>query len=302
MSELLRALAVLCEPPAAGHERLVAALELPASPTASEHTDLFELQLPPYASVHLGPEGMLGGEARDRAAGVWRALGLVPPAEPDHLATLLGLYATLSDTMGSDPSVSYAARSETTGSDPFVSRFARALVLHEHLLSWLDPWLAKVAEIGAPAYRAWGELLGAVLRSESERLLAGDEPLPAQLALAAPLEPPERTGGGAFLDALLAPARSGLILTRDDLARAARETGLALRVAERRYVLRNLMAQDAPATLGWLEEEARRAADRPARVAPGAIARHWQQRADGTARVLAHARHQAEEREVTHAR
>jgi TorA maturation chaperone TorD len=282
--ELLRALAVLCEPPAEGHARLAAALELPAPPTAAEHTDLFVLQLPPYASVHLGPEGMLGGEARDRAAGVWRALGLVPPAEPDHLATLLGLYATL------------GARESP------VPPFARAVVLHEHLLSWLDPWLAKVAEIGAPAYRAWGELLAAALRGEAERLLEGDEPLPTQLAPAAPLEPPERTGGDAFLDALLAPARSGLILTRDDLVRAARDTGLALRVAERRYVLRNLLAQDAPATLEWLEQEARRAADRPARVAPGAIARHWRQRAEGTARVLAHARRQAEEREVTHAR
>ena len=36
---------------------------------------------------------MLGGEARDRIAGFWRALGLVPPPEPDHLAVMLGLYA-----------------------------------------------------------------------------------------------------------------------------------------------------------------------------------------------------------------
>ena len=58
---------------------------------ARRHTDLFVFQLQPYASVYLGAEGMLGGEARDRIAGFWRALGASPPSEPDHLATMLAL-------------------------------------------------------------------------------------------------------------------------------------------------------------------------------------------------------------------
>ena len=86
--ELFRALAVLAEPPRAETAHLAVALELGAVPEASEYTDLFVFQLYPYASVYLGAEGMLGGEARDRIAGFWRALGQVPPAEPDHLAVM----------------------------------------------------------------------------------------------------------------------------------------------------------------------------------------------------------------------
>ena len=55
------------------------------------------LNCPPYASVYLGPDGALGGEGADRAAGFWRASGLTPPAEPDHLTALLALYASLGE-------------------------------------------------------------------------------------------------------------------------------------------------------------------------------------------------------------
>jgi TorA maturation chaperone TorD len=288
--ELLRVLAVMCEPPADGHARLAAALDLPAAPTAAEHTGVFVLELPPYASVCLGPEGMLGGEARDRVAGFWRALGLVPPAEPDHLAALLGLYAGLADDEATQADSARRA----------MRRQARSALLHEHLLSWLDPWLAKLAEVAPPVYAEWGKLLRSVLRSEAEALLSGEEPLPAHLAAAPPLDPPAVTGGDAFLDALLAPARTGLVLVRDDLARGARKLGLALRVAERRFVLRNLLAQNPAATLGWLEGEARRAAERPALLAPPAVEYFWQERARTAAEVLAEAAVEASEMEVTH--
>ena len=96
--ELFRALAALAEPPdRAGVERLAAALGLGDLPAASEHTEVFVFQLAPYASVYLGAEGMLGGEARDRVAGFWRALGQAPPAEADHLTLMLALYARLSE-------------------------------------------------------------------------------------------------------------------------------------------------------------------------------------------------------------
>src|SRR6185295_7023627 len=86
--ELLRALAVLAEFPGPEHARLGELLQLPGAPSRAEHTELFEFQLWPYASVYLGPEAMLGGESRDRVAGFWRALQLTPPPEPDHLSVL----------------------------------------------------------------------------------------------------------------------------------------------------------------------------------------------------------------------
>ena len=92
-SDLLRSLAVVSEDVTPDHHRVAASLGINSDVAA--HTDLFCLQLPPFAAIYLGADGMLGGEAADRVAGFWRALGLVPPAEPDHLAALLGLYSTL---------------------------------------------------------------------------------------------------------------------------------------------------------------------------------------------------------------
>src|SRR5215207_7052333 len=96
--ELFRALAVLVEPPdRPGAARVAEALGLGELPEASAYTDLFVFQLYPYASVYAGVEGMLGGEARDRVAGFMAALGHDVPAEPDHLALLLGAYAGLAE-------------------------------------------------------------------------------------------------------------------------------------------------------------------------------------------------------------
>src|SRR5918992_3923558 len=92
---LFRPLASLAEPPNESTARAADALGLGAPPDAAEHTEVFVFQLYPYASVYLGAEGMLGGEARDRVAGFWRALRLPPPAEVDHLSVLLALYARL---------------------------------------------------------------------------------------------------------------------------------------------------------------------------------------------------------------
>ena len=87
--ELFRALGSLAEPPAAVGREIADALDLGSLPDPAAHSYLFDQQLPPYASVYLGPEGMLGGDARDRIAGFWRALDLTPPGESDHITTML---------------------------------------------------------------------------------------------------------------------------------------------------------------------------------------------------------------------
>jgi TorA maturation chaperone TorD len=251
--ELLRALAACCEAPAPA---VAAALELPV-PTAAEHTDLFGFQLYPYASVYTGAEGMLGGEARDRVAGFWRALDAASPAEPDHLAALLGLHAALAG--------------ETGGR----ARHARRALLWEHLLSWLPAWLARLDELAPPSFAGWGSLLRDALVAEAVELGP-----PATTPLHLRLAPP---GGG--VEALLAAVRSGVVLARADLARAARELGLGLRQGERRFILDALLAQDRAAVLDWLAREAARQADvyraAPAPWAPAAA--HWVSRAESSA-------------------
>lgn len=235
----------MAESPGPETERVAHVLELPGRADVAEHTDLFGLQLWPYASVYAGAEGKLGGEARDRVAGFWRALHLTPPAEPDHLAALLGLYASL-------------AESEAAEHDPArqeLKRSSRQALLWEHLLSWLPPYLARLQAIASPFYRAWGGLLGEALGAEA-RASGPPARMPLHLREAPALPDPAADGAEAFLAGLLTPVRTGMILVRDDLRRAARDLGLGLRQGERAYVLKALLGQEPAATLEWLAREA----------------------------------------------
>ena len=270
---LLRALADLGARPHDGSAAVAEALELPRPPTAAEHTDLFDFQVYPYASVHLGEEGMLGGDARDRVAGFLRALDVTPPPEPDHLIVLLHAYADLSELAASG-----APRAD----------HARRVLLHEHLGSWVGRFLARVVELGAEPLRAWARLTVAALAAELAE--HGPPPeLPAALREATPLPEPEDATAADWTQGLLAPARSGLVLARADLARAARELGLGTRVGERAFVLRALLDQDARAVLGWLAGEARRQAEDLAGVAATGgdeVAGWWRERLTRTADLI----------------
>jgi TorA maturation chaperone TorD len=276
--ELFRALGALAEPPSPEHRAVAEALGVGELPAAADHDDLFTFQLYPYAAVYLGPEGMLGGEARDRVAGFWRALGQTPPAEPDHLSVLLALYARLGELEGGADAP--AARERW--------RHARKALLWEHLASWLPAYLAKLSELGSPFYRRWGELLAVALASEAAAL-GPPGSLPFHLRAAPPMADPRAGDAEAFLAAQLAPVRSGVILVRSDLDRAARELDLGSRIGERKFVLRALLGQDAPATLRWLAGEAGRWADvHRAAAAPFApVTEQWAARAERTAALLA---------------
>jgi TorA maturation chaperone TorD len=279
--ELLRGLAVLAEPPEPVHARVVEALGLPAAPTPSEYSDVFLFQLYPYASVHLGAEGMLGGEARDRVAGFWRALGLVPPAEPDHLAALVGLYASLAER-----------EEDAHGAECALIRQSRRALLEEHLAPWVFPFLARCGELTVGVFGSWANMLASVLKSEWMRRQPGDDrlgvALPAHLREAPPLPDPRQEGAEAFLGGLLAPVRSGMVLTRADLARVAAEAEVGLRAGERRYALEHLLAQDAPAVLDTLATEAARQgrAHRQRVAWLGASATFLADRAETTAALL----------------
>jgi TorA maturation chaperone TorD len=269
--ELVRALGALAEPPNAGTGAVARALEIEATvPDESQYTGLFVLQLAPYASVYVGAEGMIGGEGQDRVAGFWRALGLDPPPEPDHLATLLGLYARLCEAP-----------------QPVRARAPKAL-LWEHLLSWLPAYLDQVEALDPGFYASWARLLRATLLTEAE-LQGRPDVLPLHLRSALDGVPrPEREGAEAFVAALLTPVRSGMIVTRADLARCARELGLGVRAGERRFALSALIAQEPRATLAWLAEEAGRWARRHRSRPPALsqVSEYWARRAEATASLL----------------
>jgi hypothetical protein len=273
--ELLRTLATLAEPPSPEHEPLAALLELGPVPDRGAFTDLFELQLYPYASFYLGAEGMLGGEARDLIAGFWRALGEPPPAEPDHLSTMLALQTHLAEL---------ETTAEPTTREGW--RRARRAWLWEHLLSWLPAFCDKAAAIAPSYYRRWAALLAAALVEEAA-LVGGQDRLSLHLRQAPEMADPRRDGGEEFLAALLTPARSGVILVRSDLERAARELGLGCRAGERRFALRALLSQDADRVLGWLASMAHAAARSHGELEPrGEWTRFWAERAAASAELL----------------
>jgi TorA maturation chaperone TorD len=281
--ELIRSLATLAEPPGAATTRIAELLRLGAAPAPSEYDDLFLFQLYPFASVYLGPEGMMGGEARDRIAGFWRILDQTPPPEADHLAVILALYARLCEL-------------EAEASDP-ASRerwgHLRTTYLWEHVMSWLPVYLEKLHQLAPPFYRAWAELLREVLRQEIQAL-GQPEVLPLHLREAPALPDPVDGGAEEWLSALLSPVRTGVILARDDLRRAGRDLQLASRVAERRHALKALLGQDPAATLEWLAAEATawQERHRSLQSLSGSIAEFWAERAAATAQRIHNARHE----------
>lgn len=280
--ELVRALAVLTEKPGPEHAVIAAALDL-APPDEAAWTDVFAFNLYPYACVYLGPEGMLGGEARDRVAGFVRALDGIPPSDPDGIATLLSAYAQLRQR--GDAGEDRAAHAATT-------------LLHEHLLSWLPLYLGRAVTTAAEPYRAWAGLLTDVLRAEAAAHPVDAEVLPAALREAAPFVDPREDDDVALPTQLLVPVRTGFVLTTADLRRAARETRLGLRVGERRYVLEQLLAQSVPTTLRWVADHGVRTTGAAlaewAAVLPTVTA-WWQRRAIRTATLLRELADEAEE-------
>lgn len=274
--DLWRALGAFCEAPGPAHDRLAGALGLPRGCTPSEHTGVFVLETHPYASVHLGDEGMLGGAVAERAAGFWRALGVAPPAEPDHLAALLGLLAALADAEAVEPD-----RARST-----LRREARRALLWEHLLPWIDPYLHAVRSLGVAPASAWADLLRAAVLAELTHL-GPLEALPVHLrdgdhTLARP-----DAGLGDLCASVLAPARSGIVVTRSDLLRAAADLGVGARLGERAFVLRSMLEQSPGPTLGWLAELAERwAAHHGSAHDLGAIAGVWKERATAAAAQL----------------
>jgi hypothetical protein len=277
-AELLRALGSVPASPPPDCEPALTALGL-AVPTSAEHTGVFVLSVPPHAAIHLSAEGKLGGEGLDRVAGFWRAIGLTPPPDADHLGVLLMLYAELSEA-------EVAARTELSRER---LRHARLTLLREHLWSWAPGYLTAVGRVAGPTLAAWADLtLRALHREVRSAAAPRTSALPAALRAApAPIGPGDSRD--RLLDSLVAPVQSGILLTREDLRAAAAAAGLGYRVGERRYTLAAMLDQDASATFDWLAGHAQTWAETHQGQQPVAghdPRRWWAQRATRTARTL----------------
>jgi hypothetical protein len=215
---------------------------------------------------------MLGGEARDRIAGFWRALELDPPDEPDHVTVLLAFYAELVAAERSAPDERAAA----------TAHHARHSFFWEHLGSWMPPWLASVEAHGSPFYRRWGRLLHEVTTREAVDL-GPPARLPLHLREAPPLVDPRQEGAAQFIAALLAPIRSGLVITQRDLREAGGELDRSVRMTDRRAALTSLLADRPSEALAWLARMAEERAGRPASPVFDLVDEFWRARAAATA-------------------
>ena len=205
---------------------------------------MFVLNCPPYASVYLGAEGGLGGEAADRAAGFWRAIGVPPPAEPDHLTALLSLYARLGEAAVAGDGAAGPLAPATAGA---LAR-ARQALFWEHLWPWLPGYLDAVDDLGTPALASWARLVRRALAAERGRHPGGRLPLALR---AAPVPRPRGEPGRPVTcwTCSRRPVRSGFVLTRRRLSVAADAAGAGHRIGERRFTLRAMLEQAPAETL-----------------------------------------------------
>jgi Nitrate reductase delta subunit len=274
----LRALGAVADNPASVNDSAgaragatAAALGLPACGYA-EHTEVFVFNCPPYASAYLSGEGGLRGQDTDQIAGFWRILGRLVPDEPDHLAELLGLYASLGEAAEErDP----PAAAET------LTQLRQAL-FWEHLWPWLPAYLGAIRDLPAAALAPWAELTLQTLTQEH----APGELLPAALREAAPPVQANR-GLDELISGLITPIRSGMILTRRAVVAGADQVDAGRRIGGRRSALRVMFSQEPERTASWLAGEAARWSRRHLAVAFGDQAQQWwAERAATTARAL----------------
>jgi TorA maturation chaperone TorD len=194
----------------------------------AQHSWLFDLNVYPYASVYLDPSGMMNAPWTAFVSGVYRALGLEVTASsvaaPDHLGVQLEALAALLEREDGAASELDAAR----------ARHAQQALLCEHLLPWAPCFVWAVERTSGGLYARLARWTLELLAEHAEALL---ETVPVQ-AFAFP-EGGEEVEG---LSRLLVPARSGLFLCREDLRRLGRGLELALRFAERKRMLEQLIA------------------------------------------------------------
>jgi Nitrate reductase delta subunit len=269
--ELLRALGAVAADPAAA-----TALGLPPCGTA-EHSEVFAFNCPPYASAYLGDDTA-------RLAAFWTAIGLDVPAEPDHLSTLLGLYARLGEAEPAPGALRQAPlRQAPLRQAPLRQAPLRQVLFREHLWPWLPAYLGAVGDLPARTLAPWAALTLDALRREREP----DGLLPLALR-EAPLAP--RSGAAGLLDGLTIPLRSGIILTRRAVAAAADQIGAGQRIGDRRRALGAMLAAEPERTTRWLADEADRWSRWHLAVVPGTpgdpVQRWWADRAARTARQL----------------
>lgn len=261
-----------------------------ADEAAADHQHLFGFNVFPYQSIFLDPAGLLGGGETERVVRFYRETGF--PGDKagesaDHIGHELGLLAFLS-----------GAEDDAREDDlPAVAERMAALqgnFLGRHLLRWLPPLALAIRRQGRSFYTALVNLTVATVAAHWSSL---DRDADAEVALpAAPeLLGDERTGLREIVAYLLAPAYSGIYLSRDDIGRLGQKQELPRGFGRRQDMLLNLMRSAANyealepllSSLQSLAGEWEIAyRDLAARPKPLPYTSQWASRAAGTVKLL----------------
>lgn len=213
------------------------------------HTDLFEFNVYPYASVFLDPSGMLNAPWSGFVAGVFEVLGLETSlgaglAAPDHISAQLEALALLLEREAATEAVVKAS-----------ARHAQQTLLVEHLLPWLPCFVGAIRRADTGFYGQLAELtLALVLEHASTVLNTAPAPFTfpasdAPVSYQAPAGKKQSGEARQRLQDLITPAQSGMFLSRADIRQLGRELGLPTRFAERSFMLETVVQGAADADM-----------------------------------------------------
>lgn len=261
---------------------------------AADHQHVFGMSCPPFESAMLDPDGQLGGETSERLRRTLAEVGIAAGPggeEPDHLAAQLYALALLAGAEADaleDGELAIAER----------LRAQARRSMDAHLLRWLPTYGAAVRR----AARAWPSALmeameGVALHHRSALGAFEGDPL-ALPSIGLTLDD-EETGLADIARVLARPARAGVLISRDDVARLGRSSATPRGFGDRATLIENLLR--AGAQLGTLDEllEALGALLAGARAeldgerfadVPLALRAPWQARIDAIGALLAKVR------------
>lgn len=206
---------------------------------AVDHQYVLGFAVPPFEGAFLDPEGHVGASAAESLRDSYRAMGFRPDPtaeDPEHLATELRALAFLSAAEAdalADGLPEIAARTQTLA----------AAFLDDHLRRWLPALAGAVRRIGRAFPTALVEQIEALVRVHRGEIADPRAPF----ALPDPTDPTrdEQSGLRELAAFLSCPARSGIFLSRDDLARIGRTGRVPRGFGERAVLLENMLRSAA---------------------------------------------------------
>jgi TorA maturation chaperone TorD len=221
------------------------AVRFDADEAAADHHHLFGFNVHPYESFFLDPAGLLGGPVTEGVGQRYQQLGFQPGTggeSADHVGFELGLLAFLCTA---------EAEAMADGQSEVAQQIANEQLafLQDHLLAWLGPLTLAVKQQVQPFYSALTSLTFDLVQAHAAELSArlkrrrpgNGGPLPD----APDILGDEGTGLKEIVDFLLAPAYSGIYLSRDDIGRLARRQAIPRGFGDRRQLLLNLLRSAA---------------------------------------------------------